>query len=298
MNKNLSAVATQVRAVWYLFDVLSRDESCQHKGIVVIAVGIGNSFRKMSLSGMTKFARARSGVPRKIACLHCCFDNPAFLPIVASVRLIARRDTRNRFVSHFGSKESILFKLQTYGIPTDDLFADKDNQVNLEWHHQWLKIVRAREEHRSKPTDDIIIPLRFDVLFGRGKNTRQHTGNLRALHLCEMVRPQYEAASKFEKTAIAERIVHAIRDSHGRFLKWDDDGWTEVDTETAREKISHFFRHFRTKQTTSNEQSRPLTNVKRRKSLELKDPISDEMECTRKDVKQPYRRDPEVPSNL
>ncbi len=278
-----------MRATWYFFEVLSRDESCQHKGFVVIALGIGKSYQRINFAGITKFARVRSGVPRRVACFHCCSDNPSFRPIVASLRLISRRDTRHRFISHFGEQESVLFQLQTYGIPTDDLFAGQDGQVNLDWHHKWLNIVRAREEHRSGPTDDIIIPLRFDVLFGRGKNTREHTGNLRALHLCEMVRPQYEAASKFEKTAIAERIVHAIRDSHGRFLKWEEDGWVEVDTETAREKISHFFRHYRTKQTSFQDQVRSSTKTKRRKSPELNASVSDEIEITRRESKQPYR---------
>ena len=268
---------------------------------MVIALGIENGFRKLTVVGLHRFARARAGVPRKIISLHCCFDNPVWRPVVASIRLVSRRDTRNRFIPHFGDTASLAFQLQTYGIATDDLFASKDGErsVNLEWHRQWLQIMRAREESQSSPRDDIMIPLRFDVLFGRGKNTREHTGNLRALHLCEMVRPQYEAAGKFEKTAIAERIVHAIRESHGRFLKWEEDGWVEVDTEAAREKISHFFRHHRSKKSTSNagagmtgqaEKDRSGTQMKRKPSEDTSDVLSDGVESLEaRGAKQPYR---------
>lgn len=260
---------------------------------MVIALGIENGFRKLTVTGMHRFARARAGVPRKIASLHCCFDNPVWRPVVASIRLVARRDTRNRFITHFGDKASLSFQLQTYGIATDDLFlpGDGERNVNLEWHRQWLQIMRAREESQSSPRDDVMIPLRFDVLFGRGKNTREHTGNLRALHLCEMVRPQYEAAGKFEKTAIAERIVHAIRESHGRFLKWEEDGWVEVDTEAAREKISHFFRHHRTKKGAAQaEKDRSGTQTKRKPNDDGSDVVSDGVESLEaREAKQPYR---------
>ena len=90
------------------------------------------------------------------------------------------------------------------------------------------------------------------LLLGKGKNTREHTGNLRAVHLVEMHREKYENANKFHKTEIAERIVSIIHESHGRFLKWEgNDGWVEVKHNEAREKISHFFRHMRSKTTTS-----------------------------------------------
>ena len=57
----------------------------------------------------------------------------------------------------------------------------------------------------------------------------------------------YEKATKQEKTAIATRIVAAIHESHGRFLKAtdDDNAWIEVDANAARNKVAHFFRRRR-----------------------------------------------------
>ena len=81
-----------------------------------------------------------------------------------------------------------------------------------------------------------------------------------------MHRAEYEAVGKFQKTIVAERIVNMIRESLGRFLKWEKDkGWVEVDDEAAREKISHFFRHLRSK-TSATEQTlgdQPVSTSKR-----------------------------------
>lgn len=94
-------------------------------------------------------------------------------------------------------------------------------------------------------------------LFGRGKIAKTHTGNLRALHLCEMNYPRYESSitGKYGKTEVAEQIVRIIQKSGGRFLKQESDGWIEVDDDAAREKISHFFRHMRFKVKNNNNNS-------------------------------------------
>jgi hypothetical protein len=90
-------------------------------------------------------------------------------------------------------------------------------------------------------------PRRFDVLFGKGKALREHTGNVRANHLVAMYRPKYEHADKYEKTDIAKHLVNIIHESGGRFLKFEEnDGiWVEVGHGMAREKISHIFRNQR-----------------------------------------------------
>jgi hypothetical protein len=90
-------------------------------------------------------------------------------------------------------------------------------------------------------------PSRFDVLFGKGKALREHTGNVRANHLVAMYRPKYEQADKYDKTEIAKRLVNVIHESGGRFLKFDENEgcWVTVGHGMAREKISHIFRNQR-----------------------------------------------------
>jgi hypothetical protein len=149
--------------------------------------------------------------------------------------------------------EEIDFELQTFGIPTGCSPMKRDGTWSTEWHLEWLRLHRNREIAENEAMDTntkpvVIVPRRFDVLFGRGKIAKTHTGNLRALLLCEMNYPRYESAitGKYGKTEVAEQIVRIIHDSGGRFLKPDENsGWVEVNNEEAREKIAHFFRHMR-----------------------------------------------------
>ena len=65
-------------------------------------------------------------------------------------------------------------------------------------------------------------PGRFDVIFGRGKFSREHSGNQRCKHLATMHYEEYEKASKFQKSVIAENIIGIVQKSDGRFLEWDE----------------------------------------------------------------------------
>ena len=148
-----------------------------------------------------------------------------------------------------------MYELQTYGIPTDALPMDEEGNLLLKNHLDWVEQQRTRESlwayklgTTMVPPTSIQVPRRFDVLLGRGKSSSEHTGNLRAFLIVEMNREKYERASKYEKTQIAEKIVHLIRQSYGRFLKRDTESgglWVETSTEEARKKISHCFRRLR-----------------------------------------------------
>ena len=136
---------------------------------------------------------------------------------------------------------------------------DEKGDLCIQNHWEWLEQRRVHEQSLMQQdgkfvsSQVVLIPRRFDVLLGRGKTASEHTGNLRAFHIVEMNRKRYELAGKFEKTQIAEKIVHLIHQSYGRFLKKDQDSenggtgicWVETSTEEAREKISHCFRRLR-----------------------------------------------------
>ena len=213
---------------------------------------VGKMARAEELSFLSRVHRIRLGIPKRVVGVHYCFDDSLLRPFVAGLQLymgMQDNGARARFRPHFGNHVDIQFELQTYGIPTKDHPIKENGSLCLAWHHEWLHI-RKTQETSSSASDGIIVPRRFDVLFGRGKNTSDHTGNLRAGHLVEMHREKYEQASKYHKTEISERIVSIIHESHGRFLKWDGgNGWIQVEHDLAREKISHFFRHMRSKTT-------------------------------------------------
>lgn len=238
--------------MWYIFNTTMKDEETQRNGIVGIVSNFGEHARREPLSLMRELHRMKSGVPKKFVGVHYCYDDASLKPFVAGVRLFLAKEMRTRFRPHFGDRENIAFELQTFGIPTKDHPILANGTLSLEWHREWLNVRRTQEESASTK-DGMIIPRRFDVLFGRGRNTREHTGNLRAAHLVEMYQTEYEQANKWGKTAVAQRMLEMIHESYGRFLRWEGKGWVEVDAETAREKISHFFRHLRSKTNSKDE---------------------------------------------
>jgi hypothetical protein len=189
--------------------------------------------------------------PVKMVANHVCYSNEDAKPYISGMRLFMDEDFRNRVIAHFKSTEDINFHLQTYAIPTEDFPINEAETLVLDWHLEWMEAQRVQESKSiSKVDESITLPRRFDVLYGRATSTRQHTGNLRASHLVEMHQAKYEKANKFQKTEIAERIVAIVHESYGRFLKWEKGGWVEVEYDSAREKVSHFFRHLRSKKGT------------------------------------------------
>jgi len=93
----------------------------------------------------------------------------------------------------------------------------------------------------------INMPERNDILFGRGKNERNHAGNRYLRTICRERLSIYEVADREEKTEISKDIVKEIQSSGGRFLKLntDRDGWLVVNDEDARRKVSHLMRDAR-----------------------------------------------------
>lgn len=223
-----------------------KDEETQTKGAVGVYYNVGVNSRREPLSVLRRVHYARTGIPKRIAGMHYCYDDKKTRPFIAGLRLFLDKAARSRFRTHFGSRAEISFGLQTYGIPTHDHPILPDGKLNLTYHKEWLQVRRAQETQGCDASmGEVLLPRRFDVLFGRGKSSREHTGNFRAMHLVEMHRHDYEKAGKLEKTEIAERIVGMIQESYGRFLKWEANGWVEVDHAAAREKVSHFFRQLR-----------------------------------------------------
>lgn len=231
-----------------------QDEDAQKMGVVYVMYNYVKHQEEVEFQ--REIHQLRCAMPQRTFAAHYCYDDITLRPFVAGIRLFIDPYSRFRLRPHCGTMDDIDFELQTFGIPTEYSPMRKDGSWSTEWHLEWLNLHRIREQKEIQETEGngttstttIIVPRRFDVLFGRGKIAKTHTGNLRALHLCEMNYPRYESAitGKYGKTEVAEQIVRIIHESGGRFLKPDENGgWVEVDDADAREKIAHFFRHMR-----------------------------------------------------
>lgn len=247
--------------MWYLGMVALQDEETQKKGIVWIRM----QFHSMPVFSPAQFRdmqEVERGIPYKVAGGHFCYFDPSVRPLAAGLLFNADASERNRTRIHSGSKDEIFFKLQTFGIPTQDIQLHEDGTFDATMHKEFLVMQRSQEDIIvQNPTNDddeshIIVPGRFDVLFGRNQFAREHTGTRRALHIVQMEFESYERMGKFQKTDAAERIMSIIHESGGRFLRQNEEGaWVLAEDGDARNKIGHWFRGIRSKRVASQTDS-------------------------------------------
>jgi len=107
----------------------------------------------------------------------------------------------------------------------------------------WEK--RRQLERKYSGLGKVVSPGPFDVLLGRGRLCQEHVGNVRYRQLVLKHKEQYDNASTVHKTSISLMIVNLVKDSSGRFLKDNGDGWVEVEDKRSRDKVSHSFRTLR-----------------------------------------------------
>lgn len=233
------------RALWYtVMTTLMEDVDSQKRGAIAVLFNIGPNAQLEQLQFLREIGYVGSGLAQCLTGAHYCYSDASMKPFVAGLQLLMNNEAQKTYF-----QPSQLFStLETFGIPISDCPISPDGSLDLSYHQQWIKEQEERDfihsQSRKKTTAP---PRRFDIVFGKSMSIRQHPGNRRASQLVAIFQAEYEAAEKIEKTKVAERIVRMIHESHGRFLKWEKGGWTEVSYTAAREKISHFFRHLRSK---------------------------------------------------
>ena len=188
----------------------------------------------------------KESFPVNTKALHYCYTNKLMQPLVTAQRVhFLSKNQRCHFREHLSKNhDEICFRLETYGIIIDKEIFLPNGRLGLGWYKEWFQFRAAIERqdelqfqqqqhqqhhnhnhnqhHKNKNIGtNMIFPRQYDVLFGRAKKNREHTGNLRCAHLVDSHQIEYEEASKLEKTIIADKIVRAILDSNGRFLKMD-----------------------------------------------------------------------------
>lgn len=226
--------------------VYLEDEELQKKGVVSIVYLVGTQIDRQAAWAEP---RLMATMPMRECAVHICYDNILMSPIVALARFAVGTFTRLRMRTYYGSYKDCVDGLQSYGIPTYAFPFDDDGTANNRDHKKYWENRRQYERRTTSNPKFVAFPGPNDVLVGRGKLCQDHIGNVRYRSLVEKYKDTYDKASSFDKTAIAYMIIKIVKESTGRFLKEDREGWTEVDDNKARAKVSHLFRTLRYSQT-------------------------------------------------
>eukprot|EP00523_Entomoneis_sp_CCMP467_P019426 CAMPEP_0168817640 /NCGR_PEP_ID=MMETSP0726-20121227/7341_1 /TAXON_ID=265536 /ORGANISM="Amphiprora sp., Strain CCMP467" /LENGTH=503 /DNA_ID=CAMNT_0008869933 /DNA_START=279 /DNA_END=1787 /DNA_ORIENTATION=+ len=250
------AMESTKQALWYFWTCRSRNENAQRNGEVAVVYCGVHCERKFNVDIAVFIQKMKRAFPVDIQAVHFCGATMSTRFFVAAQRLFMDNFTRIRTQEHSGTYEEIDFALQTYGINADDSPMKPDDTFDTSFHKQWLEAQKQYDTNNSIQT--ILVPHRFDVLFGKSKQYRQHPGTMRCQLLVEMHWEEYDRKGKAERGLIAEKIVNTVHESGGRFLKWDGNcttgGWKEVDDKAAREKVTHCFRGVRARKQKSQKE--------------------------------------------
>jgi len=109
-----------------------------------------------------------------------------------------------------------------------------------------LRIHTSTMDHWISDPSQSVVPLRNDVLCGRGKTAYHHSGNQSLQR--DMVRrlEDFQAAeSRFEKSIIVRDCIQCVLNRGGRFLKKNASTghWYPTGFNDARDKVSHALRN-------------------------------------------------------
>ena len=183
-----------MRATWYFTMTLLEDEENQKLGFVNVISTLGpNGFVK-DVGVLQGLAAIKHVLPDRAGCIHFCTDSPILFPILSMVAFVVPKPVRARMRHHYcGTVKELNYILSTYGVPP--LPLNEDGTCSLTAHLEWItsrtKHEEAMRETKEKGGDEtdtttttsgsssIIVPHKFDVLFGRGRSISTHSGNVR-----------------------------------------------------------------------------------------------------------------------
>lgn len=242
---------------------LLKDPDAMNKGIVQVVYNFGE--RHATTEKLQMVQRFTQAVPHRTVAIHFCYASAKVLMAVTGLQLLFSDSRKFRLRKHGGNLDNIHFELQTFGIPVEESPMQRDGTWSTKGQMEWIELQEQRE--RAVALRDsgaitskgglspIMAPRPFDVLFGKDKTALSHPGNLRCLHVVEMLYDEYEKAGRREKTQVADSVLKIVEESKGRFLKRSKFGWEQVEHSVAREKISHFFRSLREKRSSATNDS-------------------------------------------
>ncbi|CAJ1958684.1 unnamed protein product [Cylindrotheca closterium] len=247
MLRKYKKLENLVRAFWYTIFLALQDVQTQKNGFVMIGFNTGKN-RVMDRGAAWAVQKIARLIPMRMSSIHFCYDALTMKPMMTVAMMVMGARRRVRFRSHYGTCKEHRYKLLTFGLPVGAMPVTEDGEPKTKAHRAWVKSLQQQEEN-STMSKNIIVPGRFDVLFGRGKPIQEHYGNLRYHSLLDNYQSEYEQAKKFDKMEIAQKTVDQVHSYAGRFLKQEGAVWIAVDDSVAREKVSHAFR---TRRSTAN----------------------------------------------
>lgn len=107
-------------------------------------------------------------------------------------------------------------------------------------------ILKAQNVSLEPPTETCLLNdeiCEYDIICGRSRLSWSNTGNRRFRGTIALYVNEYSKnTERYERSRVIQEIINLIRDSGGRFLKFKNGSWTELDESLVRHKVGHALR--------------------------------------------------------
>mmetsp|Transcript_13286 Transcript_13286/g.23902 ORF Transcript_13286/g.23902 Transcript_13286/m.23902 type:complete len:521 (+) Transcript_13286:142-1704(+) len=265
----------RLRMEQYMWQNLSDDEDSQKLGIILV-LNLSNMVQNANdTEDKTNIGKLLQSIPGRYAAIHLCLpDAPLFNAIKGTFMLLMGKANRFRARIHVGSPTEIRYSLRSFGIPTECLPVNLENNCKqyLKSHLKWIDTLQAKDIARKNCSLEALssiidCPRRQDCLLGKGRLIMKHPGNIEMRQLLEAKLSKWESATIKEKAGVSWEVVREVKELGGRFLKEDPNGWyVEVADEAARQKVSIGFRDL-VKRTRKRREMESTCKEQRQKSI-------------------------------
>eukprot|EP00934_Nitzschia_sp_Nitz4_P002781 Nitzschia sp. Nitz4//scaffold32_size149145//49056//50746//NITZ4_002873-RA/size149145-processed-gene-0.91-mRNA-1//1//CDS//3329548051//2771//frame0 len=245
-NQTFPSTEAAGRAMWYTFQT-RLDEVTEPFAVGVTIYQADPTVALTDPALVRTFAMAYTVMPIRNAAYHHCVTDPAssqFKSFLNHMLLCMDNQNKAKSVVHGGQPSKYFKELLTFGIPPHLIPLSEDGKIKLKNHMEFLQGRKVREQYaKVGKTDLVSLPLRSDILLGRGKPIQQAPGNLRLAAIVDSYVLEYhKLVNKQDKTALASDIVRMVKSVSARFLTKESGVWMEVTDDIAREKVSGLFR--------------------------------------------------------
>lgn len=222
----------------YMNWVAGDDVDTQRKGLVWI-IWFDLSFKIVTSSKMSGFADTRFSATElqsvRSTVIHLCVPDTPFHRLCAAViKLKNGSSARMRMKVHYGESVELLYKLQSYGIPTEHIPISFSGTIKTGYIKQWARAREAQEspmylELANDFRDIIECPQLNDVLFRQGISLIGNPGNARVRTLIEEMHKEQAGSQSHKQVKLKRRemvldIIEQVGKS-SRFLVWNEGGW-------------------------------------------------------------------------
>ncbi|CAJ1956527.1 unnamed protein product [Cylindrotheca closterium] len=252
--------ATVNRIFYYVvFNILINMPTAQLKGVNGIYYDVVKLKKDAAVPGFNyvkTFVDFWTCIPIRFSSTHYCLKrkNLARSDFILKTALqAAHKYVQARTRVHVGSDIELQYQLQGHGIPIQFCPVDGDGKYRTEILNRWLNkhesVPASNQGKDVKKSKQSFVPLRHDVLLGRGKSLQTHLGNICFREFVKQYSEEYDETPRNYRRLVPIKVIQDLKSRGIRFLRQDESTgeWVEPEISDIEKTVGQVFRNLRKK---------------------------------------------------